>query len=123
MGPEKRHTFSRDERLKLRSDFRRCIRQGARAAGKYVIVCVAPNDLARTRLGAGSTKRVGNAPARNRQKRLVREAFRLTKHELPPSVDMAVLPKTPWGLPTLEELETDLVRTARRAAAKLGERV
>ena len=123
MEPETRHTFSRDERLKRRDDFRRCITQGGRAAGKYVVVHVAGNELGRTRLGAGSTRRLGNAVHRNRQKRLVREAFRLTRHELPDGVDLVVLPKLPWQAPSLDELKVDLVRTAQRAAAKLGERV
>ena len=123
MEPETRHTFSRDERLKRRKDFRRCITEGGRAAGRYVVVYVIPNDLDLIRLGAGSTKRLGNAVRRNRAKRLVREAFRLTKHELPTSVDIVVLPKIPWQEPTLAELQADLVEAARRAAARLGERV
>jgi len=113
------HKFKRSERLKLRRDFRRCIREGGRAAGKYVVAYVEKNELAVTRLGAGSTKRLGNAVERNRAKRLVREAFRLTKHELPESVDMVVLPKIPWREPTLEELKADLLDAAHRAAGKL----
>ncbi len=113
------HKFSRDERLKLRLDFRDCIREGGRAAGKYVMVYVEGNGLAVTRIGAGSTKRLGNAVERNRQKRLVREAFRLTKHELPAGVDMVVLPRIPWCSPTLDELKADLLDAAHRAAAKL----
>jgi len=115
-----RHTFSREERLKRRSDFRHCVRQGGRAAGAYVVVYIAANEFAFTRLGAGSTRRLGNAVARNRAKRLVREAFRLTKADLPTSVDMVVLPRIPWSHPTLEELKTDLIDAARRAAASLG---
>ena len=109
------NTFSRDERLKLSGDFRRCIRQGSRSAGKYVVVYLAPNDLGFARLGAGSTKRLGNAIQRNRAKRLVREAFRLEKDRLPDSADIVVLPKVPWRTPTLEALKVDLVETARRA--------
>ena len=117
-----RQTFSREERLKRRGDFRRCIKHGGRAAGGYVVVYVAANELGITRLGAGSTRRLGNAVARNRAKRLVREAFRLAKADLPAGVDMVVLPRIPWRRPTLEELKTDLIEAARRATASLGER-
>ena len=86
-GPE-RHTFSRGERLKLRHAFRRCIKEGRRAAGKHLVVYLVPNELGLTRLGAGTTRRLGNAVERNRAKRLVREAFRLTKPELPKGVDL-----------------------------------
>ncbi|MFH1730122.1 MAG: ribonuclease P protein component [Planctomycetota bacterium] len=119
MDAPARHTFSRDERLKSRGDFRRCIKRGARAAGKAIVVRVARNGLTVTRLGAGSTRRLGNAVERNRQKRLVREAFRLTKHQLPAGLDIVALPKVPWPGPTLEELEADLVDTVQKAADKL----
>ena len=114
-----RHTLSREERLRSRGEFRHCIRHGGRAAGNAIVVRVAKNDLGITRLGAGSTRRLGNAPTRNRAKRLVREAFRLTKHELPASVDIVVLPKLPWRDPTLEDLKADLILTARRAEQDL----
>lgn len=117
-----RYTFSREERLKLRRDFRRCIRSGGRAAGRYIIVYAAANDLGFTRLGAGSTRRIGKAAVRNRQKRLVREAFRLTKHELPAGVDLVVLPLAPWSNPALEDLKTDLVDAAGRAVADFARR-
>lgn len=103
--------------MKKSLDFRRSIREGGRATGKYITVCALPNTYGLTRLGAGSTKRLGNAAERNRQKRLVREAFRLTKHELPENFDLIVLPKTPWPEPSLEELKIDLVEAARRAAS------
>lgn len=119
---EERHTFSRDERLKLSRDFRRCMRSGGRATGRYIIVYAVSNNHGLTRLGAGSTRRIGKAAVRNRQKRLVREAFRLTKHELTTGVDLVVLPLAPWRDPTLAELEADLVDTAKRAVTALGMR-
>jgi ribonuclease P protein component len=42
-----------------------------------------PNGKGWFRLGLAIGKRVGDAPARNRVKRLLREAFRLTQHEMP----------------------------------------
>jgi ribonuclease P protein component len=113
------HTFSRHERVKRSEDFRRCIHEGGRAKGRYVIVYAAENAAGVTRLGAGSTKRLGNAVRRNRSKRLVREAFRLVKADLPHGVDLVVLPRLPWRDPTLNELKADLVDAAERADAAL----
>ena len=43
----------------------------------------APNGLEFTRLGLSIGKRVGGAVARNRTKRLIREAFRLSQRDFP----------------------------------------
>ena len=120
MGRTGPQTFSLHERLKRSADFRRCIKQGKRSAGKYVVVYAASNDLGHARLGAGSTKRLGDAVLRNRAKRLVREAFRLCKHQLPADADLVVLPRLPWREPSLDELKADLVAAAGRARTALG---
>ena len=44
------------------------------------------------RLGLSISKRVGNAPTRNRWKRLIREVFRKNRHSFPP-VDIVARPK------------------------------
>jgi ribonuclease P protein component len=44
----------------------------------------------RARLGLSVGRRVGSAVARNRVKRLLREAFRLRQHDLPPGIDLVV---------------------------------
>lgn len=49
-----------------------------------------PNTAAR--LGLSISKRVGNAPTRNRWKRLIREVFRRNKHSLP-ALDIVARPK------------------------------
>ena len=115
MDVDNPQTFSRDERLKRSGDFRNCIRRGGKAVGKYLVVYALKNELGIRRLGAGSTKRLGNAVKRNRGKRLVREAFRLCKNDLPEDVDLVVLPKIPWREPTLEQVKADLVQAAKWA--------
>jgi ribonuclease P protein component len=51
------------------------------------------------RLGITASKQVGNAVARNRSKRLVREAFRLDPGLLPEGIDLVVIVRA--GTPEL----------------------
>lgn len=48
------------------------------------------NGLAHPRLGLSVPRRVGTAPVRNRIKRMLREAFRLTQHDWPGGYDVIV---------------------------------
>jgi ribonuclease P protein component len=50
-----------------------------------------------TRLGITASRRIGNAVARNRAKRLVREAFRRTLARFPMGLDLVVIVKKPLG--------------------------
>jgi ribonuclease P protein component len=84
--------FRWSERLHLKSDFRRVIKEGRRWSASGLTVWIfqhAPTaNQAGPRMGLAIPKTYGNAVARNRIKRLIREAFRLNKAKLPPGVDM-----------------------------------
>ncbi len=70
------HRFGRSARLRRRVEFTAVQSGGRRAPGKFLTLLGRPNALGRDRLGIIASKRVGNAVARNRAKRRVRELFR-----------------------------------------------
>jgi len=62
----------------------------------HFVLLVAKNAAdadARARLGIVAAKKTGNAPARNRIKRLCRECFRLDPTLVPKGVDLVVIAK------------------------------
>lgn len=55
---------------------------------------------------------------RNRLKRLLREAFRLSQHELPTGLDLILIPRQNAGA-GLDDFRRSLVQLARRLAKRL----
>lgn len=87
-----RYLFPKSSRLLSRADFEPVYRLRCKAGDGTLLVFAFPNALPSTRIGLSVSKKLGNAVVRNRLKRLLREAFRLTQHDLPPGLDLVVIP-------------------------------
>lgn len=113
-------SFRPHERIKDARDFRRAFDRRKSAGDDWLIVYGVENGLPHARLGLSvSKKKLKTAVARNRFKRRVREAFRLGKAELPPGVDLVVVPR--GGRPlTFEAARRSLPALARIVARRLG---
>ena len=59
--------------------------------GRLCIIFSLPNELGRKRLGIITSKKIGNAVARNRAKRKIREIFRQIKHRIEPALDIVII--------------------------------
>ncbi len=104
-------------RLKRPADFARVYEHRASVADDCLVVFAAPNGLPHPRLGLSVSRKVGGAVERNRWKRLLREAFRHRRAELPAGFDVIVIPRG-RTVPPLAELQASLIRLAARAARK-----
>jgi ribonuclease P protein component len=75
--------FRKQDRLRKPKEFRRVYTEGVRIKGRFMTAFIMPSETSFQRIGiTASKKAVGNAVARNRAKRLLRESFRLSKLEL-----------------------------------------
>jgi ribonuclease P protein component len=110
--------FLPEYRIRSGADFDRTYKRRCSAADERILIFGRANGLTYSRLGLSVSRKVGNAVARNRWKRLLREAFRLTRPELPVGIDLVVIPRT-QNDPTLEPLLQSLPRLAEKIANKL----
>ena len=85
--------FRPEDHIRKQADFDRVYRARNYAADDVLIVNGESNDLAHSRLGLSVSTKVGNAVVRNRWKRLIREAFRLSREQIPRGIDLVVRPQ------------------------------
>lgn len=114
-------SFPSKFRIKSRLDFDRVFREGVVVADNVLVLHASPSRLDRPefpRLGLSVSKRVGNAPTRNRWKRLIREAFRKQRIGLP-SLDIVVRPKK-GAEPVYEAIHASLPTLVARAQSRIA---
>src|SRR5688572_17340471 len=109
----------RETRVVRMADFERAWKQGSRARGDVLLVVAAANDLPLARIGLSVGKKVWKpAVDRDRVRRLFREAFRLTPHELPAGPDYILVPAARVQ-PTLAGACRELAHLGPKAVARL----
>ena len=68
--------------LRYRRVFDRIYRKGKSVSDRYVVVFFMKNNLRYTRTAFLASKKVGNSVKRNRARRLMKEAIRISSFEL-----------------------------------------
>ena len=109
-------TFRKQDRLLSPFEFKRVYERKCSVSDQWIILYGLRNDLGRTRIGLSVSRKIGNAVVRNRFKRLYREAFRLSRPELPSGLDLVLLPRSS------REPSVDVVRDSLRSLAAVVER-
>ncbi|MHC4558817.1 MAG: ribonuclease P protein component [Planctomycetota bacterium] len=87
----KRLSFPKKKRLVSNRQFKAVLARGRRLSNGLLTLYVAENDCGYPRLGVSVGKSHGNAVMRNRLKRLLREAFRLSQEQIPPGYDYLLM--------------------------------
>src|SRR5204862_2454523 len=100
------HRFPKGRRLLRASEFEQVFAARNSSSNSWIALYGAANEFNRARIGFTVSRRVGIAVERNRWKRLLREAFRLSQHELAP-LDLVCVVRAS-APPALAELRESL---------------
>lgn len=114
-------TFPKNARVLKRRHFLYIMRSGIFHRGKQTVFYVTSPKYGKScRLGITVSKKFGKAHRRNHFKRIVREAFRTIRSDLP-ICHVIVLPQGK-STPNLYELKNDLLQSIPEALKKLKAR-
>ena len=110
MSPSKsKFSLPSSTRLKKSWQFQEIARFGEQRVGRFLILKIYEKEGAETKFGISASRKFGKAYQRNRLKRVVREAFRLTKSDLPPHLQINVIPRSEALSATVAEIQEELL--------------
>ena len=121
--PDSHPSYRLPKSAKLRRpvEFSRVYAERIKVGDGHLLVFGAENTDGLTRIGLSVSKKHGNAVARNRIKRLLREAFRLERHALPRGLDLILIPRQQSGA-ILDDYRQSLLRCTERLRQRLEKR-
>jgi ribonuclease P protein component len=105
-------------RLRRSGDFRRVYAFRHSVADQVLVVYGCPNNMQFSRLGLSVSRRFGGAVRRNRWKRLVRDAFRRHREQMPHGLDFVVVPRRHIDV-ALSVVEMSLTQLIRRVDTRI----
>lgn len=115
VGEEKRYTLGRETRIRKNRDYRRIYSRGRRFSNRAGLMYVARAPHRPVRIGFVTTKKIGHAFARNRARRLMKEVYRLHRHELAGGWEAVLLAGSFLTRASYQEAEKALLALWRKA--------
>ncbi len=117
-----RLTFRPEQRLHTPADYEAVFARKHSAGDPVLLVFVLPRAAGPTRLGTSVSKKCGNSVVRHAVKRAIREGFRHLQHELPPALDIVVIPR-PGVQPTTAQVLASLPKLIAKAVKKASRKI
>lgn len=114
---ESEFSFPAAYRIRSGSDFDCVYVEKQRAGDDVLLIFGRANQLGISRIGLSVSKKHGNSVQRNRRKRLLREAFRLSRKQIPLGFDFVLIPRV-IETPTLKGYRSSLIRLTKKIARR-----
>jgi ribonuclease P protein component len=113
-------SFTRNVRLRSRSEFQTVQDRGRRVSGRHMTMLALPNTFGVDRLGVIASRRLGGAVVRNRAKRRVREMFRMTEPDQGQThaLDIVVIPKRELTTGLFATIQSEFHAAIRKLRAR-----
>ena len=111
----KQFAFPRASRLRLKKEFEAVFAAGRKTVTRDLVVWHSSGGDKEKKVGLMVSKKTGGAVKRNRLKRLLREAFRLTKKELKEGTRLIIYPKAGCSMQNLAQARQELDTLRQRA--------
>ncbi|MEO8432920.1 MAG: ribonuclease P protein component [Acidobacteriota bacterium] len=114
--------FSRDDRLRKRTEFEACYASGVRVSGRHLLLFLLPRpEASRPRIGISVSRRVGGAVTRNRVKRRIRQLFRTHRGLFEArAAELVVNARPSAATAPFADLERDYLSGLARAVSRLS---
>ena len=115
------NSLCRSQRLTRSALFKETYGQGCRYVGRYMVLWIRKGEGVSCRLGVVASKKVGNAVARARARRRLREAFRTHRNRFSHNVDIILVSRkgvvsAPWN-----HIVEELLHLSKQAGILLTE--
>ncbi len=103
------YKFPKEFRLLKSKEFKKISRSRKRLKSKYIIIDYIFESQAPSRMGIAASKKFGKAHERNRFKRITKEAYRLTRKELPHFISFVVRPTFEAKKAKMQDIQKEML--------------
>ena len=112
--------YPRERRLRKKKEFHQVFQEGRKIVRPSIVVFILPRDeeAGPSRLGLAVSRKIGKAYRRNREKRRLREIFRLNQHLFARPCDVVIVARQGILTRSYYQLQRDYLRALEKGGVR-----